>query len=114
MAKAQIPREKIPWYPSINYDLCKGKKECLNFCPNHVFVWDELAARISVANPNNCGVGCDNCVRICPSQAITFPDKAEFTATLRRLRAEMLEVQHGVLGNSPNSLPVEKNHTRKE
>jgi len=29
MATPQIPREKIPWLPSMNYDLCKGAKECL-------------------------------------------------------------------------------------
>jgi len=83
-----LPREKIPWFPSINYDLCKGAKECLAFCPNHVFVWDEVGARTIVANPYNCMVGCDGCVGSCANHAITFPDMEEFGATLRRLREE--------------------------
>ncbi len=109
MANAKIPREKIPWFPSINYDLCRGAKECLSFCPNHVYVWDEQAARIIVANPYNCGVGCDNCVQICPNQAIAFPDKDELAVTLRRLRAEMQHVQHGLpAGNTLRDSHVEK------
>lgn len=89
MANASLPRERIPWFPSINYDLCKGSKECLAFCPNNVLAWDEAGARTVVANPYNCTVGCSNCVRICPSQAITFPDMEELAATLKRLRSEM-------------------------
>jgi NAD-dependent dihydropyrimidine dehydrogenase PreA subunit len=88
MVNPSLPREKIPWFPSINYDLCKGAKECLAFCPNHVFVWDEVGARTIVANPYNCTVGCDNCVQICPNHAITFPDMEELAAKLQCLRSE--------------------------
>jgi len=88
MANSSLAREKIPWFPSINYDLCKGAKECLAFCPNHVYAWEEVGARTIVANPYNCTVGCDNCAQICPAQAITFPDKEELRTTLRRLREE--------------------------
>jgi ferredoxin len=42
-----------------------------------------------VANPYSCTVGCSNCVRICPNEAITFPDMEELAATLKRLRSEM-------------------------
>ena len=89
MGNPSLPREKIPWFPSINYDLCKGAKECLAFCPNNAFAWDEAGARIMVANPYNCTVGCDNCVQICPNHAITFPDVEELAATLQRLRSEV-------------------------
>jgi len=89
MVNASLPREKIPWFPSINYAACKGAKECFAFCPNNVFAWDEAGARLIVANPYNCTVGCNNCVRICPNQAITFPDMEELAATLKRLRSEM-------------------------
>lgn len=89
MASPSLPREKIPWFPSISYDLCKSTKECLAFCPTNVFAWDEAGARTVVANPYCCTVGCSNCVRICPNQAIAFPDMAEFATTLKRLRSEM-------------------------
>ncbi len=91
MSSSAIPREKIPWFPSINYDLCKGTKECLAFCPTNVFAWDEAGARTIVANPYSCTVGCSNCVRICPNQAITFPDMEELAATLKLLRSEIQE-----------------------
>ena len=42
ISSPSLPREKIPWFPTINYDLCKGAKECLAFCPSNVFAWDEL------------------------------------------------------------------------
>jgi len=89
MANSSIPREKIPWFPTIDYDLCSGDQECLKFCRNGVFVWDEKAARTLVANPYGCVVGCDACTKICSAGAITFPDKEELRGTLRRLRAEM-------------------------
>lgn len=84
-----LPRERITWHPSINYDACLGDRACLDFCQNDVFVWDEENNRPTVENPLNCVVGCDSCAQVCPVEAITFPDKEELRATLRRLRAEM-------------------------
>ena len=37
-----VPREKIPWFPTIDVDACIGDQECVKFCKNDVFVWDEL------------------------------------------------------------------------
>ncbi len=92
MASSQIPREKIPWFPTIDYDLCAGDQECFNFCKNDVFEWDEENKRPIVKNPYNCVVGCQACINICPVEAISFPDKEELRATLRRLRAELAGV----------------------
>ncbi|HIP97366.1 MAG TPA: ferredoxin family protein [Anaerolineae bacterium] len=36
-----IPREEIPWWPTIDYDACAGCRECYEFCPNDVFDWDD-------------------------------------------------------------------------
>jgi NAD-dependent dihydropyrimidine dehydrogenase PreA subunit len=88
MPKLKVPREKIPWFPTINYDACIHDQECVNFCKNNVFDWNEALAVPEVARPYNCVVGCDACARICPSQAISFPPLEEFKATLRRLIAE--------------------------
>ncbi|MEM2045778.1 MAG: hypothetical protein QW497_01995 [Candidatus Bathyarchaeia archaeon] len=35
-----VPRDKIPWYPLIDYgkcDLCGGKPKCKEFCLHNVF-----------------------------------------------------------------------------
>lgn len=37
MVFSGIPREKIPWFPIIDYDKCVGCQECFNFCGNGVF-----------------------------------------------------------------------------
>jgi len=86
MSSTTIPREKIPWYPTINSELCISDQECLNFCRNEVFSLDQESGRVVVSNPYNCVIGCDSCAQICPVQAITFPDKEELREALRRLR----------------------------
>ncbi|GAB4379307.1 MAG: ferredoxin family protein [Calditrichia bacterium] len=79
-----IPREEIPWYPTINEDLCTNCGSCLDFCDNDVFEQGELTMK--VVNPYNCVVGCDACARDCPEGAISFPDKKELVQKLRELR----------------------------
>ena len=83
-----VPREKITWFPKIDFDACIGDQECVNFCKNDVFVWDELKNRPEVIRPFNCVVGCDACSQICPSEAISFPSKEELRRTLRGLAKE--------------------------
>ena len=78
-----IPREKIPWFPTIDTEACINDAACLEFCTNDVFAQGELSAL--VAAPMNCVVGCSSCTRICPVDAISFPDLEEFVATLRQL-----------------------------
>jgi len=79
-----IPREKIPWYPTIDEDLCSDCGSCLNFCSNGVF--EQRESTMKVAAPYNCVVGCDSCKRVCPKEAISFPDKEELVRKLRELR----------------------------
>jgi len=83
-----LPREKIDWFPTINYELCLADRACLEFCHNDVFAWNETERRVLVGNPRNCVIGCTSCAQICPVEAIRFPDKGELRLTLRRLRAE--------------------------
>jgi NAD-dependent dihydropyrimidine dehydrogenase PreA subunit len=107
MANATIPREKIPWFPTIDPDLCIGDQDCVNFCKNDVLAFDEDSFKVIVVRPYNCVVGCDACSKICPQEAIKFPDKEEFRATLRTLR---LEAQEAGRAASPQAeaIPVEK------
>ena len=73
--QSSVPRDKIPWFPKIDFDACIGDQECVNFCKNDVFVWDELKNRPEVIRPLNCVVGCDACSQICPAEAISFPSE---------------------------------------
>ncbi len=44
-----IPREKIPWYPTVDSERCIGCKECFNFCRHKVYIWDEDNNKTKVA-----------------------------------------------------------------
>ncbi len=89
MLASALPREKIPWFPTLDYEICTGDQECFNFCKNNVFTWDEENQHPIVANPYNCVVGCQACINVCPVQAISFPSKEELRASIIRLRKEM-------------------------
>jgi len=83
-----IPRDRVPWFPSIDADLCTGCGECLDSCPNGVFELDAGAGKMGVAVPMNCVVLCDKCAALCSTEAITFQDKAATKRLLRRLLEE--------------------------
>ena len=89
MRSTPIPRELVPWFPTVDEELCLGDQECFNFCKNDVFSWDEANQRPIVRNPYNCVVGCQACLAICPSGAIQFPTKEELRESLRALRARV-------------------------
>lgn len=61
------------WYPVIDYSRCTNCMECLDFCLFGVYGVDK-AERILVDNQDNCKRGCPACSRVCPEQAIMFPD----------------------------------------
>lgn len=77
-----IPREKIPWYPTVREEKCTGCGACVEFCPNDVY---ELTDKAVVKNPYSCVVGCSGCVQKCPAGAISFP-------TLMDLREKFKEL----------------------
>lgn len=83
-----IPREMIPWAPTIDRDACIGCGKCLETCPNGVFVLDEAEGKMEVGVPSNCVVLCDKCAAFCDQDAIRFPNKEEIKALLKRLLAE--------------------------
>ncbi len=68
-----IPREEIPWYPTIMEDLCDGCGVCLRFCSFGVYESDAKANKVRVANPFYCEVGCSVCAAKCEPKAIVFP-----------------------------------------
>ena len=83
-----IPREKIPWFPTIESEKCTGCRTCVDFCRNDVLNFDEGQQKAQVCNPYNCVVECSTCGRLCPEDAIHFPDTEEFSALIRQLLAD--------------------------
>ncbi|MEC9486111.1 MAG: ferredoxin family protein [Prosthecochloris sp.] len=79
-----VPREEIPWYPTINPDLCNGCADCKVLCKPGVFEPGPPdpegihRPKFLVAHPYNCIVLCDRCVPICTSGAIKLPPKEDF------------------------------------
>ena len=61
------------WFPVIDYSRCTNCLECLDFCLFGVYGVTGQD-RILVENQDNCKKGCPACSRVCPSQAIMFPD----------------------------------------
>jgi len=81
-----IPRQLIPWYPTVDPDKCVGCKECLAFCHDIVYVYHEETKKVVVANPWHCQVYCQSCTYACPKDAITFPERREVKEAIRALR----------------------------
>lgn len=61
------------WYPVIDYSRCTNCLECLDFCLFGVYGVDGQE-RILVEHQDSCKKGCPACSRVCPEQAIMFPD----------------------------------------
>lgn len=60
------------WYPVIDFSRCTNCMECIDFCLFGVYGVDG-AERILVEQPDNCRKGCPACSRVCPANAIIFP-----------------------------------------
>lgn len=68
-----VPREEVPWYPTIQEELCDGCNICVEFCSFGVYEYDEETNKVKVVNPFNCQVGCSICALKCKPNAIFFP-----------------------------------------
>ncbi len=79
------PRETIPWFPTVNDELCNGCSVCLKLCSAHCLAPIE-DGKVWVADPFACIVGCSSCMQVCKPQAITFPPRVTLEAyQLRRI-----------------------------
>jgi NAD-dependent dihydropyrimidine dehydrogenase PreA subunit len=72
----RVPREKIPWNPTVDPEKCTGCKTCFSFCPHKTYTWNEATCKPVVSYPTNCVPGCSNCAAKCPQGAISFPPLA--------------------------------------
>ncbi|WP_437190819.1 ATP-binding protein [Planctomicrobium sp. SH527] len=70
------PQDDAPpkrrWYPVIDYSRCTNCMECIDFCLFGVYGIDTMD-RILVEVQDNCKKGCPACSRVCPANAIIFP-----------------------------------------
>lgn len=60
------------WYPVIDLSRCTNCLECIDFCLFGVYGIDARET-ILVEQPDNCRLGCPACSRVCPENAIIFP-----------------------------------------
>ncbi len=67
-----IPRQEIPWFPTVDAQACIGCELCYVTCGRGVYELKERKA--FAAQPYACMVGCSTCARVCPTEAIRFPD----------------------------------------
>ncbi len=83
-----IPRDKIPWYPTIDYPKCINCGKCEDYCKLCVYeLEDRGGKKISVVkHPNNCVVLCTGCDSICPAGAIKHQTKKETQEKIKELR----------------------------
>ena len=79
-----VPRENIPWFPTVFEEKCNGCKECFDMCPTGVFIWDEETEKPKVVYPLKCVVGCSSCAQICKPKAISFPSRNIIDNILKR------------------------------
>ena len=67
-----IPRESIPWLPTVDADACIGCQLCYITCGRAVYeMHDNVAVAVAAME---CVVGCSTCGNVCPTGAITFPN----------------------------------------
>jgi NAD-dependent dihydropyrimidine dehydrogenase PreA subunit len=83
-----IPRNKIPWYPTIDYEKCVSCGKCVDYCKLGTYEFEQKDGknRPIVKNPNNCVVLCTGCDSICPSDAIEHQPKKQTREIIKDLR----------------------------
>jgi NAD-dependent dihydropyrimidine dehydrogenase PreA subunit len=85
-----IPRDKIPWQPTIDYEKCTGCGNSVEYCTLGTYAFEDKNSKPKpvVKNPNNCVVLCSGCDSICPAHAITHPSKKQTQEIIRTIRKE--------------------------
>ncbi|HXT58649.1 MAG TPA: ferredoxin family protein [Pirellulales bacterium] len=94
------------WYPVIDYSRCTNCLECLDFCLFGVYGVGG-SETILVEQPDNCRKGCPACSRVCPENAIIFPQhKTPAIAGSPDGNAGALKIDLSKLFGAPDALEV--------
>jgi NAD-dependent dihydropyrimidine dehydrogenase PreA subunit len=90
------------WYPVIDYSRCTNCMECIDFCLFGVYGVDKVET-ILVEQPDNCRKGCPACSRVCPENAIIFPQHKTPTIAGAPVVAGSLKIDLSKLFGAPES-----------
>jgi NAD-dependent dihydropyrimidine dehydrogenase PreA subunit len=90
------------WYPVIDYSRCTNCMECIDFCLFGVYGVDK-AETILVEQPDNCRKGCPACSRVCPENAIIFPQHKTPTIAGADVVAGSLKIDLSKLFGAPET-----------
>jgi NAD-dependent dihydropyrimidine dehydrogenase PreA subunit len=94
------------WYPVIDFSRCTNCMECIDFCLFGVYGVDK-ADTILVEQPDNCRKGCPACSRVCPENAIIFPQhKSPGIAGSPSEEAGGLKIDLSKLFGAPDSIEL--------
>jgi NAD-dependent dihydropyrimidine dehydrogenase PreA subunit len=94
------------WYPVIDYSRCTNCLECLDFCLFGVYGVGG-SETILVEQPDNCRKGCPACSRVCPENAIIFPQhKTPAIAGSPDGTAGALKIDLSKLFGAPDAMEV--------
>jgi NAD-dependent dihydropyrimidine dehydrogenase PreA subunit len=102
------------WYPVIDYSRCTNCLECLDFCLFGVYGVDSFE-RIITENQDQCKKGCPACSRVCPQQAIIFPEYksaaiagADTGAAVGGLKIDLSKLFGGDVGDALSAAVMER------
>ena len=90
------------WYPVIDYSRCTNCMECIDFCLFGVYGVDKVET-ILVEQPDNCRKGCPACSRVCPENAIIFPQHKTPTIAGAPVIAGSLKIDLSKLFGAPET-----------
>lgn len=108
-APAQVTRVQDEggrrWYPVIDFSRCTNCMECIDFCLFGVYGVDQ-ADTILVEQPDNCRKGCPACSRVCPENAIIFPQHKTPAIAGGILDGGSLKIDLSQLFGAPSAVEV--------
>ncbi len=93
------------WYPVIDFSRCTNCMECIDFCLFGVYGVDGQET-ILVEQPDNCRKGCPACSRVCPENAIIFPQHKTPTIAGAPSTDSGVKIDLSQLFGAPDALDV--------
>lgn len=72
-----IDKEKIHWYPYIDYDRCTNCKKCITSCKKQIYYYNVENCKIELKNYTKCAFLCKECEEVCSDDAIILPKRID-------------------------------------